>query len=298
MLSRFVAMDVADIIQGRTIWPADLLCIQSLLAENPTWSRYRLSRWLCQLWDWRDPKGQLKDMAARALLLKLEERGWIALPAKRWASPNRMRHKRVGWVDHATQPITGSLAPLLPVQVREVSQRPADRKLLECLLHHYHYLSHTSPVGLNLQYLVCDAQGRPLSCLLWGSAAWKCAVRDQFIGWSVAQRERHLQQITNNTRFLILPWVKVRHLASHVLSRVLARLRTDWQSKYARALHLVETFVDTSRFSGACYRAANWIDLGQTTGRTRQDRWQRIQVPAKRVLVYPLTPEFRGALSS
>jgi hypothetical protein len=153
-------------------------------------------------------------------------------------------------------------------------------------------------VGLNLQYLIRDCHGRPLSCLLWGSAAWKCAARDQFIGWNAAQRERHLQEITNNTRFIALPWVPVPGLASHLLSRVLGRLRADWERKYARDLHLVETFVDTSRFTGTCYRAANWIEVGQTTGRSRQDRYQQIQVPAKRVLVYPLSPDFRRVLCS
>lgn len=289
-------MNADCLIQGRTISPADLLFIRNLLVENPAASRYKLSRLLCQLWDWRDPKGQLKDMAARSLLLKLGERDWITLPAKRRASPNRMRHKRVCWVDHAREPITGSLAELIPLQVRELSQCPEDLPLFECLLQQQHYLSHTSSVGLNLKYLVCDRQGRPASCLLFGSAAWQCAARDQFIGWSAAERQRALQQITNNTRFLILPWVQVRHLASHVLSRVLHQLRADWQSKYSRALHLVETFVDTSRFGGACYRAANWIDLGQTTGRTRQDRWNQIRVPPKRVWVYPLSKDFRGAL--
>lgn len=291
-------MDADCVIQGRTIRPADLALVRSLLADKPALSRYKLSRLLCHAWDWRDPKGQLKDMAARTLLLKLEQRGWITLPLKRRASPNRMRHKRVPWVDHSTAPICGSLSELMPLEVRELSQWTGDLRLYECLLHHYHYLSHTSAVGLNLKYLVCDRQGRPVSCLLFGSAAWKCAVRDQFIDWSGAERERGLQQITNNTRFLILPWVQVRHLASHVLGLVLHRLRADWQSKYARALHLVETFVDTSRFAGTCYRAANWIDVGQTTGRTRQDRWSRIQVPPKRVLVYPLTKDFRHQLRS
>jgi hypothetical protein len=285
-------------LQGRTIGPAELLFLRNLLAQNPAASRYKLSRLLCQLWDWRDPKGQLKDMAARALLLKVEQRGWITLPAKRRASPNRMRHRQVGWVAHSTDRITGSLAQLLPLQVREVSQRPEARALFECLLHRYHYLSHTSSVGLNLQYLVCDRQGRPLSCVLFGSAAWKCAVRDQFIGWTASERERALQQITNNTRFLVLPWVQVRHLASHVLGRVLRRLRADWQGKYGRQLHLVETFVDTSRFVGGCYRAANWIELGHTRGRTRQDRYNSIEVPAKGVWVYPLTEDFRCALRS
>jgi hypothetical protein len=207
-----------------------------------------------------------------------------------------MRHKRVAEVDHATEPIGASLRQLLPLEVRELSRCPEDQPLFECLLHRYHYLSHTSAVGLNLKYLVCERGGRPVACLLFGSAAWKCGVRDQFIGWSAPERERALQQITNNTRFLVLPWVEVRYLASHVLSRVARQLRADWQRKYARPLHLVETFVDTSRFVGTCYRAANWIDLGQTTGRTRQDRWNQIQVPPKRVLVYPLTSDFRSAL--
>jgi hypothetical protein len=273
-----------------------LAFLRNLLAHNPTCSRYKLSRLLCQSWDWRDPKGQLKDMAARALLLKLHQLGYITLPAKRRDSPNRMHHKKVRWVDHVTDPISGSLAELLPLQVRELSQWTEDQPLFECLLQQYHYLSYTSSVGLNLKYLVCDHQGRPLCCCLFGSAAWQCAVRDQFIGWSSTERQRRLQQITNNTRLVILPWVKVRHLASHILSRVLHRLPADWHSKYSRPIHLVETFVDTSRFGGSCYRAANWIDLGLTSGRTRQDRYNQIRVPRKRVFVYPLSQDFRRYL--
>jgi len=289
-------MDTESVIQGRLIRPADVLLIGDLVAQNPAASRYKLSRLLCQVWDWRDPKGQLKDMAARSLLRKLSERGWITLPAKRRESPNRMRHKTVGRVEHDQDPIASSLAELSPLQVRELSRYPEDLPLFECLLHQHHYLSHTGSVGLNLKYLVRDRHGRPVSCLLFGSAAWQCAVRDEFIGWSAAERQRALQQITNNTRFLVMPWVEVRHLASHVLSRVLRQLRADWHRKYARPLHLVETFVDTSWFVGSCYRAANWIEVGQTTGRTRQDRSNQIQVPPKRVLVYPLRREFRRAL--
>lgn len=289
-------MDAECIIQGRPMGPDDVASIQRLMAENPHSSRYKLSRLLCQLWDWRDPQGQLKDMAARSFLLKLELRGWIVLPAKRCASPNRMRHKRVAQVDHATEPIHASLRQLLPLEVHELSRYPEEKPLFEYLLHRHHYLSHTSSVGLNLKYLVHDREGRPVACLLFGSAAWQCAVRDQFIGWSVPERVRALQMISNNTRFLVLPWVDVRHLASHVLGRVVRQLRADWQRKYSRPLYLVETFVDTSRFVGLCYRAANWIDLGQTTGRTRQDRWSQIQVAPKRVLVYPLTSDFRSAL--
>jgi hypothetical protein len=248
------------------------------------------------LWNWRAPNGQLKDMAARTLLLKLEQRGYVRLPAKRRASPNRMLHKQVRPVAHAHEPIQESLGQLTPLQFIELSQRPDHLPLYEWLLHQYHYLSYASPVGLNLKYLVRDRQERPLACLLFGSAAWKCAPRDQFIGWNPATRQVHLQQVTNNTRFLLLPWVEVPHLASHVLSRVLRRLPADWWRKYARPLELVETFVDTSRFTGACYRAANWIPLGQTTGRTRQDRDRRLQAPPKQVWVYPLHPDFRRRL--
>jgi len=275
---------------------ARLQQVQHLIESHPEWSRYRLSRELCMLWNWRAPTGQLQDMAARSLLLKLEARGHLRLPSKRRPSPNRMRHKQLQPVTHATQLITDSLAQLQPLEVKELSQWPEGLPLYEWLLHQYHYLSYASAVGLNLKYLVRDCRGRPLSCLLFGSAAWQCEVRDRFIGWSAAQRQAHLQQLTNNTRFLVLPWVQVPHLASHILSRVLGQLRQDWQIKYARPLRLVETFVDISRFRGTCYRAANWIDLGQTTGRTRQDRAHQLVVPPKRVWVYPLEPKFRGQL--
>lgn len=291
-------MDGKCIIQGQDIGTVELSAIRELIAQNPSFSRYKLSRVLCELWDWRDPKGQIKDMAARTLLGKLQARGWITLPAKRCESPNRMRHKRVAVVEHATDPINGCLADLMPLEIRELSQWPEHLPLYDCLLRQYHYLSHTSPVGLNLKYLVLDGRGRPLACLLFGSAAWKCAARDQFIGWTVTERESYLQRITNNSRFLILPWVRVRCLASHLLSRVMGRIGQDWQAKYARPLYLVETFVDTSRFDGGCYRAANWICLGQTTGRTRQDRWRRIEVAPKLVFVHPLLKSFRRGLRS
>jgi len=289
-------VESALVLQGRVIGAAQLQQLRYLLESHMEWSRYRLSVELCLLWEWRAPNGQLKDMAARALLLKLEQQGYLRLPPKRRPSPNRMLHKQVRAVAHAREPIQDPLAQLTPLEVIELSQRPGELPLYEWLLHEHHYLSYASPVGLNLKYLVRDQQGRPLSCLLFGSAAWQCAVRDQFIGWSAATRRARLQQVTNNTRFLLLPWVQVRHLASHVLSQVLRRLPRDWQRKYARPLDLVETFVDTSRFTGVCYRAANWLELGQTTGRTRQDRAHRLQAPPKRVWVYPLEPQFRRRL--
>ncbi len=285
-----------DMIQGQPIGPEELELIRSLLVQDPPLSRYKLSRQLCERWNWRDPKGQIKDMAARTLLLKLEQRGLIVLPPKRWASPNRMRHRQLAAVDHEAQPIAGPLADLAPLQIRELSRSPLDQPLFEWLLHRHHYLSYSSPVGLNLKYLVLDRRGRPLSCLLFGSAAWQCAPRDRFIGWSAAQRQARLQEVTNNTRFVVLPWVRVPGLASHVLSRVLRQLRSDWEGKYARPLHLVESFVDRSRFAGTCYRAANWMEVGQTTGRTRQEKEHRPRSAPKGVWVYPLSPDFRRHL--
>ena len=286
-------MLTASIIQGRLIGPAELQAVRDLLVAHPDWSQFRLSRELCGLWDWRTATGQLKDMAARSLLLKLEARGLVQLPARRCPSPNRMRHKRIRLLVHRTEPITDPLEALQPLEVQEVSRQPAALAVFDSLLHQYHYLGYTSVVGQNLKYLVRDRQGRELACVLFGAAAWKCAPRDQFIGWSAAARQAHLQQVTNNCRFLLLPWVEVAQLASHLLSRVLRRVPQDWQRKYARPLDLIETFVDSSRFTGACYRAANWIPLGQTTGRTRQDRDHRLQTPPKGVRVYPLHPQFR-----
>jgi hypothetical protein len=235
-------------------------------------------------------------MAARALLLKLEARGLVVLPPRRCLPSNRMRHKQLRPVEHSTEPITAPLGALQPLEVWELSQWPAQVPLFEWLLHRYHYLGYTSAVGLNLKYLVLDRRGRPLSCLLFGSAAWQCAPRDRFIGWSALARRAHLQALTNNTRFIVLPWVAVPSLASHALSLVLRRLAQDWHRKYARPLLLVETFVDSSRFTGTCYRAANWLELGTTTGRTRNDQTNRPQVPPKAVWVYPLDPQFRTHL--
>jgi hypothetical protein len=291
-------MEDSFMLQGRRIGATELQQVGQLLGSHPEWSRYRLSRELCALWNWRAPNGQMQDMAARSLLLKLEQRGCLVLPPKRWASPNRRGHKKLCPVAHAQEPIRDALARLLPLAVTELSQQPHDLALFEWLLHEHHYLSYAGPVGLNLKYLVRDRQGRPLSCLLFGSAAWQCAPRDQFIGWSSAARQTHLQAVTNNTRFVLLPWVRVPGLGSHVLGRVLRRLRRDWRRKYARPLELVETFVDTSRFSGGCYRAANWIPVGQTTGRTRQDRDRQLQVPPKAVWVYPLDARFRHHLGA
>lgn len=297
-------MNQAAIIQGRPIGAAEVEQIRQLLAEHPDWSRWQLSRELARGWSWRNGAGQLKYMAARTLLLKLEQRGWIELPARRRAPSNRMRHKRLAQSEGALPqpPISGPLKALLPLTIGECSRVDpsalGQRALFDSLLHQHHYLSHRSSVGENLQYLVGDAQARPLACVLFGAAAWQCAARDHYIGWDSSTRAQHLQAIANNTRFLILPWVRVERLASHLLARITHRLSADWQAKYGHPIYLLETFVERDRFRGTAYQAANWVCVGQTKGRTRQDRpdgtWH--QAPIKDVYLYPLHRQFRQYL--
>jgi hypothetical protein len=289
------------ILQGRTMGPAELGQVKQLIAEYPDWTRFRISRELALVWNWRSTSGQLKDIAARTLLLKLEQRGLIRQPARRRASPNRMRHKQVPALDRSIsqEPLKTPLANLLPLDLREVSSvSPADRGLFEALLHQFHYLSYRSPVGENLQYLARERTGRPVACLLFGAAAWQCADRDQHIGWDGATRAARLQMITNNTRFLIVPWLDTQCLASHVLGLVLRRIGSDWQRKYGHPIHLLETFVERDRFTGTCYQAANWVRVGQTKGRTRQDapEGQRHDAPIKDIYLFPLHRRFAQRL--
>lgn len=289
-------MDHSVTIQGRPIGPTELAQVRGLLVAHPDWSRYRLSRELCRVWNWRSLTGQIKDMAARSLLLKLEERGWVALPARRCLSPNRMRHKQIRPLEHLTEPILGSLSDLQPLQIQPLSRQSEAGPIFDWLLHRYHYLGYTSAVGQNVKYLVRDRQGRPLACLLFGAAAWQTRARDVLIGWTRAQRQAQLHQVANNSRFLILPWVRVPDLASHILGRVARRIADDWQGRYGQRVALLETFVERGRFRGTCYRAANWICAGQTRGRTRQDRHHVLQSPVKEVWVYPLQADFREVL--
>ena len=284
------------VIQGRNITVDEISLIRDLMVEHCDWGRTRLSEELCRLWDWRNAQGRIKDMAARTLLLKLERRGLIKLPARQRPSSNEFRNRRVPLVDHASKPIRGSLDDLRPLSVSIVPPGSPDVRLFKSLLAQYHYLGHRNTVGENLRYLVRDRHGRPVACSLFGSAAWKCADRDAFLGWEPAARERNLQWLTNNTRFLVLPWVEVPHLASHVLGLIARRICGDWQAKYGHPVHALETFVDRSRFRGTCYRAANWLRLGATQGRTRNDRNRSIQTAIKDVYLYPLTPHFRQEL--
>ena len=284
------------IMQGRRLSGADIELIRGLLDEHPEWCRSRLSVELCERWAWRNAQGRLKDMAARTLLLKLERAGHIRLPARRGPSPNGRRNRIVPVMAHATDPIRGALRDLRPLSVSVVAPGSEDLRLFNGLLARYHYLGHRNTVGENLRYLVRDREGRPVACALFGSAAWKCADRDAFLGWECPARERNLQRLTNNTRFLIPAWIEVPHLASHVLGLIARRIRADWQAKYGHPVHALETFVERDRFKGTCYRAANWLRLGATQGRTRNDGEHRICAAVKDVYLYPLVANFRQEL--
>lgn len=283
-------------LQGRTLLAPDLEQIRGLIASNPGWSRRRISERLADLWNWRNGAGQLKDMAARTLLLKLHERGLIPLPPRRRTPFNRMSSARQTALCWERAPVDCRLKELQPLRVEEVSREREGRRLLHSALGEFHYLGHAGTVGENLQYCVRDRLDRPLAFVLFGAPAWKCQDRDGFIRWSIEQRERNLGLIANNTRFLILPWTHVPGLASWSLSRISRRIQEDWRRKYGHSVVLLETFVEQERFRGTVYQAANWRKVGRTKGRTRQDRRHRTQAPVKEIYLYPLQSNFREVL--
>ena len=274
----------------------DLEFINRQISDHPDWHRTRLSQELCRAWNWISPLGQLKDMACRKLLRKLARGKQIVLPELRRVSPNALRNRIVPEVKFAHDPISTDLKSLSEIELVVVIERSADSQLFSWLLFRYHYMGFRFSVGENIKYLVKTKDGVPLACLLFSSAAWKTAPRDQFIGWSLNQREQNLRFIANNTRFLILPWVSVPNLASYILAKVIKRIRLDWQKKYGHTLYLLETFVAQSRYQGTCYLAANWIKTGETTGRTRDDSKHKIKTSLKAVWLYPLTTSFRENL--
>jgi hypothetical protein len=291
-------VDQSLIVQGRRLDGAELQHLRQWVKEHAGWSRRRLSVELASRWGWRNGAGQLKDMAARTLLLKLHQRGLLELPARRQAPTNRMRcvAAELALAEEPPDEIGCALEDLGPLQLTEVSRDVTERAWIKRVLGRFHYLGFSGAVGENLQYVISDGQGRRLACLVFGAAAWKCQDRDQFIGWSAEQRERNLALIANNTRFLILPSVQVRRLGSWILGQINRRISQDWRAKYGHRVVLVETFVEQARFAGTIYRAANWQRVGGTTGRTRQDRHTCIEVAVKDIYVYPLCRSFREVL--
>lgn len=282
-------------VQGRCVSAVEVALIGHWLQANPCWNRTRLSRELCEYWNWRNGAGCLKDMACRSLLLKLEARGFIRLPARRTASVNALRNRQMGAVQCEAAPLRCSLSELQPVQLIPV-QNQEDGALFRFLLARHHYLGYGNTVGENLKYLLRSRAGRPLAALLFGAAAWKCAARDAWIGWSGPQRQERLPLIANHTRFLVVPWVRVPSLASHALGLAARRISADWHRKYGHGIELLETFVAGERFRGTCYRAAGWQHAGATTGRTRNDDRTHPPGPAKEVFLKPLRADWKERL--
>ncbi|HDZ26167.1 MAG TPA: DUF4338 domain-containing protein [Candidatus Aminicenantes bacterium] len=292
-----MTMQKQMVIQGRHISIIDIKVIRKLIKKNPSWKRTRVSKELCKKWNWYTPYGQMKDMACRTLLLKLERSGHITLPPSQNPKINSYRNKQVQYALHSSDPIQTELKTLMPVHLEVVSEKQ-HLGLFKTFISLYHYLGYSGTVGENIKYMAFDRRGNPLGCFLFGSAAWKVEPRDSFIGWDAKTRERNLPFITNNMRFLLLPWVRVKHLASHLLGKVARRISDDWIEKYKHPIHLLETFIEQSRFTGISYKAANWIFVGQTKGRTRNDRHTSIHVPIKGIYLYPLSKTYREELLS
>jgi len=272
-----------------------ILQIREIIAENPDWNRTKLSRYICEIWDWRIPEGNLKDISCRDMLRSLENTGKIQLPAPMIIRKSSQKRK-INHLNHDTTPINGPLSNLQPLII-DVAERGTDLNDFNSLMDTYHYLGYDRSVGENMKYIIRANTGGIIACSLFGSAAWKCRDRDAFIGWEASQRVKGLYLMTNNTRFLVLPWVRVNHLASHTLSKISRRVAKDWECKYGHKIFCLETFVERGRFAGACYKAANWVLVGRTTGRGRDDRYNTATLPIKDIYLYPLSRNYREVLA-
>jgi hypothetical protein len=281
--------------RGKAVTEKDIGFINELIEANPGMSRWALSRELCRQWNWVQPNGALRDMVCRSLMLELHRAGHIRLPEKKRAVANPLaERKKPKPVPIDQKPLQGQLCELKPLELWQV-RRTEQEKLFNSLVEQFHYLGYCHPVGEQLKYIVY-AHKRPIACLSWSSAPRHIGCRDQFIGWSAQTRKKNISLMAYNTRFLVLPWVHVPSLASHILARMARVLGADWQRIYRHGIYYLETFVDKSRFCGTCYKAANWIYLGDTTGRGKNDQTMRANRPIKAVWGYPLRPDFRQIL--
>lgn len=282
--------------RGREVSAEDAALIQRLIEEHPEVSRRELSQKLCEAWDWRQANGTPRVMVCRGLLLMLHRAGAIRLPPVRHTPPNPLaRRPRAAAMLIDTTPIEGPLSLLQPIEFQQ-ARRTAEEPLFNSLMESHHYPGYEQPVGEHLKYLAWS-QGRPIAALAWSSAPRHLGSRDRFIGWSGETRRRNIRFLAYNTRFLILPWVEVPHLASYILGRVSRRLSQDWEALYGHPIYFLETFVDPERFRGTRYRAANWVLLGRTTGRGNDDQTNRPNRSVKEVLALPLTSRFRELLA-
>ncbi|MFA4837229.1 MAG: DUF4338 domain-containing protein [Dehalococcoidia bacterium] len=281
--------------RSRVLADADVSFIRQLIGQNPTASRRRLSKLLCQEWNWVQPNGVLCDMVCRGMMLQMHRSGIIELPPVRRVIHNPLAVRtRPLLLTVETAELGSSLGHIQPLEFVQVRRTKAEA-IFNGLLEQYHYLGYTQPVGEHLKYLVYTS-GRPVAALSWSSAPRHLGPRDRFIGWSAQQRRRNIRFIAYNSRFLILPWVRVPHLASHILGHMAKILPNDWKKLYGHPVYFLETFIDPQRFKGVCYRASNWIVLGLTTGRGHQDQTNKPNRPIKEILGYPLSRQFRQQL--
>src|SRR5205809_2393519 len=283
--------------RGQNIDSEQVAFLKEFIAAHPESSRWKLSRQLCETLGWQQPNGALRDVVCRGLLLMLERAGQIELPPVRRIIRGQRRNARprpaAVLIDRT--PIQVRFTELEPVHLEQV-RKTADEPLFNSLMEQHHYLGYEQPVGEHLKYLVW-AQGRPIAGMAWSSAPRHLGSRDRYLGWSAEARRRNIRFIAYNTRFLILPWIKVPHLASHILGRMPLVLSRDWERIYGHPIYFLETFIDPTRSRGICYRAANWIRLGSTTGRGKDSQSKKPNRSIKEVLGYPVWKRFRELLS-
>ena len=289
-------MDGVIRYRGKELSGEQIESVRRLIEEHPAMSRRRLSQRVCEAWDWRRPNGHLCDMICRGMLLECERAGLLRLPTQKFLPPNPLAGRRAKppLIEVDQSPIDGTLAELGSLEIRQV-RRTGWERLWGSLIEAHHYLGYSHPVGEQLKYLVFCAE-RPIAAFGFSSAPRHLAPRDRFIGWSGEQRRANIQMLAYNSRFLILPWVRVAHLASHLLGRIAGRVSCDWQGLYGHPIYFLETFVDPQRFAGTCYRAANWLWLGRTTGRGKDDQTNRPNRSLKDLWGYPLVKDFRRRL--
>ena len=284
--------------RGRHVAAEDIGLIKELISKNPVIGRCELSRQICQQWNWVQANGHLRDMVCRGLLLELERGGYIKLPPRKVKPFNPfLKPKAPEKIELDQCPIKTTLKEILPLSFVQVRRTPLE-KLFNSLICHHHYLGYTQPVGEHLKYLVySNSLQRPIACFAWSSAVRHLESRDRFIGWNKEIRTKNLHLIAYNTRFLIPDWVRVRYLASHLLSRCAKIIPSDWERIYNHPVYWLETFVDTERFEGTCYKSANWLYLGKTKGLGKNAQTKKVNRSLKAVWGYPLHRNFRKLLN-
>lgn len=270
--------------------------IRQMIQNNPDWHRSRISIELCELWNWKNPAGKPKDISCRDMLRDLEKAGKIVLPPARHITRIAgAGSEKIEYMEHNTELVETDLCRLTPIKI-EIVQAKEDIKIFKSYIAQYHYLGYDRSIGENMKYMIRSNNDVPLICMMFGAAAWRCRPRDEYIGWNDTQRRAGLSLITNNVRNLVFPWIHVPNLASHALAAVTRRLSDDWQDKYGHPVFLLETFVERDRFRSVFYKAANWTNVGSTTGRGRNSTTMQPTLPIKDIWLYPMCSAFRDEM--